>query len=145
MALPLLARRRRESEPPAGSVPQRVESQWQQLVWDLSDLGANPPPPGSPRALEQHYRNELLLSGDGQRALKQAVQTLEQARYAGSADESLDLRQDAREIVHDVRRSASATMRLRATLWPRSAFFVLRDSVTAVMRTPARWWADRRR
>ena len=145
VALPLLARRRRESEPPAGSVPQRVESQWQQLVWDLSDLGANPPPPGSPRALEQHYRNELLLSGDGQRALKQAVQTLEQARYAGSADESLDLRQDAREIVHDVRRSASATMRLRATLWPRSAFFALRDSVTAVMRTPARWWADRRR
>lgn len=144
VVLPLLARRRRESAAGDRPAPQRVEAQWQQLVWDLSDLGVNPPPPGSPRALERHYRNELQLSGDGQRALRQAVQTLEKARYAGSADDSLDLRQDAQEIVHDVRRSASATMRLRATLWPRSAFFAVRDAIGRGMRTPARWWADRR-
>ncbi|PWJ24744.1 transglutaminase superfamily protein [Branchiibius hedensis] len=145
VVLPILARRRRESVAVDRPAPQRVEAQWQQLVWDLSDLGASAPPPGSPRALERHYRNELHLSGDGQRALRQAVQTLEQARYAGSADDRLDLRQDAQELVHDVRRSASATMRLRAALWPRSAFFALRDAGVRVMRTPARWWADRRR
>lgn len=145
VVLPILARRRRESAANHRPTPQRVEAQWQQLVWDLSDLGASAPPPGSPRALERHYRNELQLSGDGQRALRQAVQTLEQARYANADDDRLDLRQDAQEIVHDVRRSASATMRLRAALWPRSAFFALRDAVTGIAQTPARWWADRRR
>lgn len=145
VVLPILARRRRQSLASDGPTPQRIETQWQQLVWDLSDLGASTPPPGSPRALERHYRNELHLSGDGQRALRQAVQTLEQARYSGSADDRLDLRQDAQELVHDVRRSASATMRLRAALWPRSAFFALRDGAARVVRTPARRWADRRR
>lgn len=145
VVLPILARRRRESAASGRPTPQRVEAQWQQLVWDLSDLGASAPPPGSPRALERHYRNELHLSGDGQRALRQAVQTLERARYAGAEDDRLDLREDAQEIVHDVRRSASATMRLRAALWPRSAFFALRDAVAGKARTPARWWADRHR
>ncbi|KYH43952.1 DUF3488 and transglutaminase-like domain-containing protein [Branchiibius sp. NY16-3462-2] len=145
VVLPILARRRRESAAADRPTPQRVEAQWQQLVWDLSDLGASAPPPGSPRALERHYRNELQLSGDGQRALRQAVQTLEQARYAGAADGALDLRHDAQEIVHDVRRSASATMRIRAALWPRSAFFAVRDGAARIARTPARWWADQRR
>ena len=145
VVLPILARRRRETAAADRPSAERVEAQWQQLVWDLADLGASAPPPGSPRALERHYRNELQLSGDGQRALRQAVQTLEQARYAGTVGDGLDLRQDAQEIVHDVRRSASATMRLRAALWPRSAFFAIRDGAAAVVRTPARWWADRRR
>lgn len=131
VVLPLLARRGREAARERERDTERVEAEWQHLVWDLSDLGAETPPADSPRLLERHYRNSLVLTSQGQRALHEAVRTLEQARYADPdrTDGQLDLGEHADQIVRDARRSASATAKLRATLWPRSAFHAIASAL----------------
>lgn len=145
VVLPLVARRGRDTARGRADDRDRIEAEWQHLVWDLSDLGAEPPPADSPRAVERHYRNTLVLTSRGQRALHEAVQTLEQARYAdpAAAPGRLDLSDQAEQIVRDARRSAPAALRIRAMLWPRSAFHTITGAVRRSVRAPADRWRRR--
>ncbi|KNX36880.1 transglutaminase family protein [Luteipulveratus halotolerans] len=145
VVLPLAARWRRDQPLRTASDPrEQVEGEWQALQSRLDDLGVQAPHGRTPRQIEQHYRHQATLGGEGRAALHRAVRTLEAARYAPPSDETRTLHGDADRILREVRSNASWPTRTSAALTPRTGRRVVADLVRRAVGAPGAWW-DRRR
>lgn len=127
LLVPTAARwRRRRDLIAARTSAQRVEVEWRFLTSGLSDLGIAPPPSHTPRQLRAYYDREALLDGAASEALGRAVQTLERARYSGSAPAADGLAADARHVLRAAAATRRLSDRLRAALWPSRGMAQLR-------------------
>ncbi|WP_338751598.1 DUF3488 and transglutaminase-like domain-containing protein [Janibacter alittae] len=111
---------RRRDRATADDAAARIETEWQDLLERLADLGLRPPVGATPHRVGDWVSRHGYLDEPTREQLDHVVLTVERARY-GRPDQQLpDIRAEVSAIVGEVRGQRMTSSRLKASLWPRA-------------------------